>query len=306
MRTKEITYHANPWRKLRRDIRGRFCYHSAMRRNILVCNDDGIDAEGLHKLTGALSSVGDVYVCSPHEQQSASGHGITIKKLVCFEDIPFPEARCAVSMEGTPADCVKMGLELYRSRGVEIDMVFSGFNHGMNLGTDTLYSGTVSAAIEGAICGLPAAAMSIGSNFSFHKKPENFDAAMKLAVQIAESDMFSKRISEKPEEFDVNFMHDDHVVLSVNVPDLPTEEIKGVKVCPLSYRAYDEWFNERSDGSGRTGYYYAGEPMVLGEADADDSDVIANMLGYIAITPLHFDLTDRGRIEALRGMDWNY
>jgi len=270
-----------------------------MRRNILVVNDDGIDAIGVHKLAEALSEVGDVYVCSPHEQQSATGHGITIGKIVCFEEIPFAEARQAISMEGTPADCVKMGLELYRKRGVEIDMVFSGFNHGLNLGTDTLYSGTVSAAIEGAICGLPAAAMSIGTKMYVHKTPENFETAMKLAVRIASSENFSKVGTEEAKSFDINYIHEEHVVINVNIPDLPAEEIKGVKVCPLSYRAYDEWFNEITK-EGRTGYHYAGSPMVLGEAEIDESDIVANGHGYATITPLHFDLTDRRKLETWR------
>jgi len=276
-----------------------------MRRNILVVNDDGIDAAGVHKLAEALAEVGNVYVCSPHKQQSATGHGITIRKLVYFEDIPFKEAKKAISMEGTPADCVKMGLELFRKQGVEIDMVFSGFNHGMNLGTDTLYSGTVSAAVEGAICGLPAAAISIGSNLSFHKLPVHFDSAMKIAAQIATSDLFEKRISERPMEFDVNFIHDEHVILSVNVPDLPADEIQGVKICPLSYRAYDEWFNEKTE-DGRKGYHYAGAPLPFGEAEAHESDVIANQLDYITVTPLHFDLTDRRRFEVWRNLDWEF
>jgi len=275
-----------------------------MRQNILVVNDDGIDAVGVHKLAEALSEVGDVYVCSPHKQRSATGHGITIGSLVYFDDIPFAEAIHAVSMEGTPADCVKIGLEHYRMRGIEIDMVFSGFNHGMNLGTDTLYSGTVSAALEGAICGLPSAAMSISSNLSFHRVPDNFEAAMKLAVQIARSDMFSKHICKDPKEIDINFIHEEHVVLSVNIPDLPPEEIKGVMVCPLSYRAYDEWFQEKANEEGRRGYHYSGAPKVIGEAAAEESDIVANWLGYATVTPLHFDLTKRSAIQAWRRIDW--
>jgi len=275
-----------------------------MRHNILVVNDDGVDALGVHKLAEALSEVGDVYVCSPHVQQSASGHGITIGKLVYFENLPFPEAKHAISMEGTPADCVKMGLELYRKHGVEIDMVFSGFNHGMNLGTDTLYSGTVSAAIEGALCGLPAAAMSISSNLSFQRTPEHFEGAMELAKEIARSEMFSKETTDNAREPDINFIHERHVILSVNVPDTPLSEIKGVKVCPLSYRVYDEWFQERTDGEGRKGYHYSGAPRVVGEAEADESDIVANRLGYATVTPLRFDLTDRIGLEIWRKVDW--
>ena len=272
--------------------------------NILVVNDDGIEALGVHRLAEALSEEGDVYICSPHKQQSASGHGITIGRLVYVEDVPFAEARHAISMEGTPADCVKIGLEVYRDRDVEMDMVFSGFNHGMNLGTDTLYSGTVSAAIEGALCGLPSAAMSICSNLSFQRTPNHFETAMKLARRIARSPMFSKRSADDPKAIGIGFINEAHVILNVNVPDLPPEGIEGLKVCPLSYRAYDEWFQERVDNEGRIGYHYSGAPQIVGEAEADESDIIANGLGYATITPLQFDLTDRRQINVLRE-EWN-
>jgi len=271
------------------------------RPNILVVNDDGIEALGIHKLAEALSEAGDIYVCSPHIQQSASGHGITIGRAVYIEDVPFAEAKHAISMEGTPADCVKIGLEVYRDRGLEMDMVFSGFNHGMNLGTDTLYSGTVSAAIEGALCGLPSAAMSICSNESYLRTPVHFETAMKLAKKIAGAEFFAWRKREDPKASGLNFIHREHVIFNVNIPDLPADDIKGVKICPLSYRAYDEWFQEKVDETGRIGYHYSGMPEVTGEADADESDIIANSLGFATITPLHFDLTDRRAISALRG-----
>lgn len=271
-----------------------------MRKNILVVNDDGIEALGIHKLAEALSEVGNVYVCSPHVEQSASGHGITIGKLVYCDDAPFKEAKRALSMVGTPADCVKIGLQIFREGGVEMDMVFSGFNHGMNLGTDTLYSGTVSAAIEGAFCGLPSVAMSISSNFGNHKTPTNFDGGMELAKKFAASEMFQKRIAKDPNKLDINFIHANHVIFSVNLPDLPASEIKGIKVCPLSYRAYDEWFHEQEDEEGRGAYRYSGRPDVIGHATASESDIIANGLGYTTITPLKFDLTDYKKIETLR------
>jgi len=274
------------------------------RPNILVVNDDGIEALGVHKLAEALAEIGDVYVCSPPGQQSATGHGITIGRPVYIKDAPFAEAKRAILMEGTPADCVKIGLEVFRDSGVEMDMVFSGFNHGMNLGTDTLYSGTVSAAVEGAICGLPAAALSISSKFSNHRTPVHFDTAMKMARKIALSDSFRNRVGGDPKTYDINFIHREHVILTVNIPDLPADEIKGVKACPLSYRAYDDWFRAEEEADGRVGYHYSGWPQIAGEADADDSDIIANDLGYVTVTPLHFDLTDRRRLAALRA-EWN-
>ena len=252
----------------------------------------------------ALTEVGDVYVCSPHIQQSASGHGITINKLVYFEDTSFAEAKHAVSIEGTPADCVKIGLRHYHNQGVEMDMVFSGFNHGMNIGTDTLYSGTVSAAIEGAMCGLPAAAISICTNLSSHREPGNYEAAMKLARQIAGSELFSKRICENHKALDIDFIYEEHVILNVNVPDLPLEEIKGVKVCPLSYQAYNEWFQEKKNEEGRAGYHYSGSPKEVDSEKADESDIVANRLGYATITPLCFDLTKRNAMETWRRFGW--
>jgi 5'-nucleotidase len=274
------------------------------KKNILVVNDDGIEAIGIRKLAEALAEVGDVYVCSPHKQRSASGHAITIGRSVIMEEAAFAGARQALSIDGTPVDCVKLGLEVYRDRGVKMDMVFSGFNHGMNLGTDTLYSGTVSAAIEGAMGGLPSAAMSISTKHTFHKTPENFEAAMEMAKKIAGSDLFLSKIEEDPKEPDINFINEDHVILNVNIPNLPKEEIKGVKVCPLSYHAYEEWFDEKANEEGKLGYFYAGRPLIKGEAEADDSDIIASGLGYITITPLHFDLTDRRIIKKMREA-WN-
>jgi 5'-nucleotidase len=270
--------------------------------NILVANDDGIDALGIHKLAEALSDVGDVYVCAPNRQQSASGHGITIGRVVCIEEVPFTEAKGAISMEGTPADCVKIGLEIYRERGIEMDMVFSGFNHGMNLGTDTLYSGTVAAAVEGALCGLPAAAMSIATMFTNHRSPDQFETAMKMARFIARSELSSssKRAGSDSRAFDIDFIRHPHVIFNVNIPNLPPDEIKGVKICRLSYGAYHEWFQERVNEEGRVGYHYSGIPMVIGEAEAEDSDIIANREGYVTVTPLQFDLTNRDMLDGLR------
>jgi len=278
----------------------------------LVVNDDGIDALGLRKLAEALAGAGDVYVCAPPGQQSASGHGITIRRLVYIEDVPFEGVKHAIAMEGTPADCVKIGLEVYRDRGVEMDMVFSGFNHGMNLGTDTLYSGTVSAAIEGGMCGLPSAAMSICTSFTSHRTPRNFEAAMELAQKIARSELFAKRSDRADRDtksLGTSFIREQHVILNVNIPDRPPDEIKGTKVCPLSYQAYIEWFQEKTGDDGRVGYHYSGTPLGFGapseasSEEVDGSDIIANGLGYTTITPLQFDLTNRRMVDALRA-EW--
>jgi 5'-nucleotidase len=272
--------------------------------NILVVNDDGIDAIGIRKLADALMEAGDIYVCAPHRQQSAAGHGITIGRVVCIENVHFAGAKQAISMEGTPADCVKIGIEVYRDQGIEMDMVFSGFNHGMNLGTDTLYSGTVSAALEGALCGLPSAAVSISSNESYHHTPVHFDYAMRLALAIAKSPAFSVGGPSGRIVPEIDFIRKQHTILNVNIPDLPETMIQGTRVCPLSYRAYDEWFQASEDESGRIGYHYSGAPLVIGDAAPEDSDVIANGHGYATITPLKFDLTDFDLLAAARA-EWD-
>ena len=268
-------------------------------KNILVVNDDGIEAIGIHKLAEALSDAGNVYVCSPHMQQSATGHGITIGRPVYLEDVPLKEAKQAISVEGSPADCVKIGLELFRSRGVEMDMVFSGFNHGHNLGTDTLYSGTVAAAIEGALNGLPSAAMSISQIETNHTVPKHFETAMGLAVKIANSGLFSGQSYNGSKPMDVSFINNDHVILNVNIPDFPTEKIMGIKVCPLSYRAYENEVRLKENDEGYIYGSYAGWPRIIGNISANESDIIANSLGYVTITPLHFDLSNHEMINTI-------
>ena len=273
------------------------------KKNILVVNDDGIQAEGIHKLAEALSKVGEVYVCSPHVQQSASGHGITIGRFAVAEEEDFPEATAAFSLEGTPADCVKIGLLIFGERGVEMDMVFSGFNHGSNLGSDILYSGTASAAVEGAFCGLPSAAMSICSKAASNGIPENYEAGMDIAQKIACSEPFQEK-DDGQKTLEVTYIRKPYALLNVNIPDLPPEKIKGIKVCPLSYHAYDKKYEKRLDEDGRTGYRFSSRPTVVGEVEIGDSDVIASKLEYTTITPLHFDLTDYRIIEKLRE-EWN-
>ena len=272
--------------------------------NILLANDDGIEAIGLHKLAEALSNVANVYVCAPNVEQSASGHGITIGRKVYIEDVEILGATAAISMEGKPADCVKIGLEVYKNRNIKMDMVFSGFNHGMNLGTDTLYSGTVAAAVEGALCGLPSVAMSITSNFSVHKVPENFDVAMKIAeMAVRKIEQDSSSIGKKKGEFGVDFISNNHSLLNINIPDLPASDIKGIKIVPLGYREYEEWFMASEDDEGKTSYHYSGRPLSSGIGDENSSDIVANTLGYVTITPLQFDLTSYKNIGSMNG-EW--
>jgi 5'-nucleotidase len=247
---------------------------------ILVANDDGIDSEGIIQLVKALATEHEVYVCAPDTQRSGTGHGISIKEPVVVTEISLPPARKAYSMSGTPADCVKMGIDFLADEGTDIDMVFSGINSGGNLGTDTLYSGTVSAAIEGSVCGFPSVAVSVNS-----LRPLHYEYVNELALRAARMDL--KAIDEK-------------IVLNINTPDLPAEDIMGVKVVGLGLREYFDWNVKSTDEHGRTLLRYGGRPLFYEGLDADSNDVGASQHGYATITPLHFDLTSHGLIEMVK------
>jgi 5'-nucleotidase len=247
--------------------------------NILVANDDGIRAEGIYKLVEALSQDANIYVCAPHIQRSASGHGISIGLPIEANEVQFDNAKLALEMTGTPADCVKLGLRILATRDINIDMVFAGINHGGNLGTDTLYSGTVSAAVEGCFCKKPSVAVSVNSHH-----PGHFDFACELALKT-----FRKSYGRM----------DNKTVLNINVPNLPKSEVKGVKYTRLGAREYDEWFKPTESESGALQYWYSGKPIFY-EGLSNDIDVIAMQEGYATITPLQYDLTNHALLEEVR------
>lgn len=147
--------------------------------NILVSNDDGIQAQGIKELVKALSKEGNVYVSAPASQRSASSHALSVNDKITMKKVDFDCAAMAFEVSGTPADCVKLGLYVLKEKGINIDIVYSGINHGGNLGTDTMYSGTVSAAAEGLFRGLPAVAVSVNSHEAQH-----FEGACILAADV--------------------------------------------------------------------------------------------------------------------------
>lgn len=250
--------------------------------NILVSNDDGINARGIKELARALSQMANIYVCAPDSQRSACGHGITIGKAITVDEVDFPNAKRAWEISGTPADCVKLGLMVLKEEGIRIDMVCSGINHGGNLGTDTLYSGTVSAAIEGCICGLPGIAVSINDH-----EPEHFDVACELAVNAVKAS--KGKI-------------DSNTVLNINVPNLPASSVKGLKITTLGAREYEEWFEPKEDGKGGMEYWYSGTPVIYKDLP-ENIDVIAMQEGYATVTPLHYDLTSYKLVEEVKAWD---
>jgi 5'-nucleotidase len=248
--------------------------------NILLANDDGIDSNGLRVLAEALASEHDVYVCAPDGQRSGTGHSLTILEPVTVDEYDLPPARMAYRIGGTPADCVKMGIGLFADEGIEIDIVYSGINNGSNIGTDTLYSGTVSAALEGSVCGLPAVAVSVNS-----LTPQHYELALELALRAARLDFAAI---------------DPKLVLNINTPDLPKAEIKGVKIAELGLRGYYDWNIKSRDADGRMTVRYYGDPIEYAELDEDANDVGASQRGYATITPIHFDLTSYGLLDKVR------
>ena len=247
--------------------------------NILVANDDGIDARGIKELARALSQIANVYVCAPDVQRSACGHGITIGGPITVNEVDFPNAKRAWKISGTPADCVKLGLRVLKEEGIKISMVCSGINHGGNLGTDTLYSGTVSAAIEGCICGLPSIAVSVNDH-----NPDHFSFACDLVV---------KTVKVARKKMDAN------TVLNINIPNLPEGEIKGTRITKLGEREYEEWFEPKEDKYGGLEYWYSGVPVIYKDLPGD-IDVFATQEGYATITPLHYDLTSYKLFEEVK------
>lgn len=236
--------------------------------NILISNDDGIQAEGIRRLAEALSVKGDVYVVAPDSQRSASSHALGLHNdLVLTEETDFPYAKKAWKMSGTPADCVKLGMEILRREGLETDIVYAGINHGANIGTDTMYSGTVSAAAEGLFAGIPAVAVSVCDHF-----PKHFEGACSLAVAVFEQALTMKESGS---------------LLSLNAPDLPLSEIKGVRAAQLGTLRYHDWFEEPEPMVFR----YSGGTVERPEQPAD-SDVCLTAEGYATIAVVKYNLND--------------
>lgn len=247
--------------------------------NILVTNDDGIQSRGIETLVEALSRVADVYVCAPDTQRSACGHGITMHTPITVKEREVPYAKGAWSISGTPADCVKLGV---KRLAPSVDLVFSGINHGANLGTDAFYSGTVGGAAEGVFCGFPSVAVSICDH-----EPEWFEPAGRIAGIVAE------KISEKGLE--------KGVMLNINIPNVDPKEIAGIKITRQGVMQYDELFEIAVSPFGQKYYWYGGN--LIKTRQAEDADVEAIRAKYISITPMQFDLTCRDKLEELSAWD---
>jgi 5'-nucleotidase len=247
---------------------------------ILVTNDDGIMAPGILALRRALTALGEVTVVAPITPQSAVSHGITLTEPIRVHRVALGDGVTGFGVEGRPADCVKLAvLELMPERP---DLVVSGVNLGANVGINVLYSGTVAAAVEGAFYGVPAVAVSIEDSDA-----ADYDGAARIARRLI--DQLIQKDLGRP------------VLLNVNVPDLSRGTPKGVKVAVQSTKGWHEAWEQRRDPRGRTYYWLIGDKEV--EDEGVDSDVAALAGGYVTVTPLRFDLTDRARMDDVRGLD---
>jgi 5'-nucleotidase len=237
---------------------------------ILVTNDDGITAPGIRNLINAVKDLGKVVVVAPDKPQSGMGHAITIGNPLRLHAVDEFEGIEAYQCSGTPVDCVKLAVDKVLHR--KPDLCLSGINHGANHSINVIYSGTMSAAVEAAIEGIPA----VGFSLLDYSIEADFTAARKYARIIAEM-LLKKKL-------------DKHAVLNVNFPAVPENLVKGVKLCRQAYAKYQENFLERQDPHGRRYFWLTGEFQNFDKGT--DTDVWALENNYVSVVPVQFDLTN--------------
>ena len=251
---------------------------------ILVTNDDGISAPGLRALIEVMAEIGTVVVVAPDKPQSATGHSITINDTLYLNKIskendPVLEYSCS----GTPVDCVKLAVNEILKR--KPDLCVSGVNHGSNSSINVIYSGTMSAAVEAGIEGIPA----IGFSLLDYDWNANFEPIKPFIRKIA-LEMLAKSLAEG-------------VILNVNFPKLETNEIKGIKICRQAKAIWIEKFDKRKTPQGRDYYWLAGE--FVNQDKGEDTDEWALKNGYVSIVPVQFDLTAHHSMQQLNTWNWN-
>ena len=252
---------------------------------ILLTNDDGIFAAGINAIREELERIGghEVWAVAPDRERSASGHAITMYRPLfpLKTEIAGASSPC-YSVTGTPADSAKLAIEALLPR--RPDLVISGINRGANLGTDLFYSGTVAAALEGPILGIPAIASSLDSwDSKDYSAAAHFTA--RLALKVLEDGVPAGTL------------------LNVNIPALPMDQIKGVRITRMGQRLYKDQWDKRLDPRGKTYFWLAGELMEVD--NGPDTDVVAVEQGYISVTPVQLDLTRYDQMDRLKGWGLN-
>lgn len=250
---------------------------------ILVTNDDGVTAKGINSLVEIAKKYGDVVVVAPDKPQSAMGHAITINSILHVKEISTHENVKTLSTSGTPVDCVKLAVN--EILDVKPDLVVSGINHGSNASINVIYSGTMSAAVEAALEGLPA----IGFSLMDYDHDADFEASKHFA------DLIIPHVLENgiPKG----------VCLNVNIPKLPLSEIKGIKVCHQANANWEEKFDKRTNPSGQVYYWLTGD--FVNYEVGEETDLWALDHGYVSIVPTQFDMTAHSSIESMNKLFTN-
>lgn len=249
---------------------------------ILITNDDGINAPGIRALIDVMSELGKVVVVAPDSPQSAMGHAITINNTLYINKISKENAAVEeYSCSGTPVDCVKIAVnEILKQKP---DLCVSGINHGSNSSINVIYSGTMSAAVEGGIEGIP----SIGFSLLDYNWNADFEP-VKNAIRKIATEVLTNKLP-------------DGVVLNVNFPKLKESEFKGTRVCRQAKAIWQERFDKRQTPIGKDYYWLTGEFINLDRGEDTDEWALAN--GYISIVPVQFDLTAHHAIQTLNTWD---
>ncbi|WP_413511449.1 5'/3'-nucleotidase SurE [Myroides odoratus] len=249
---------------------------------ILVTNDDGITAPGIRALIDVMKEIGEVVVVAPDSAQSGMGHAVTINNTLTLEKVNIdPELTHEYACSGTPVDCVKIALGQILDR--KPDLCVSGINHGSNSSINVIYSGTMSAALEAGMSGIPAIGFSL-LDFSWNADFEQVRGFVKkITTQALEKGI--------PKE----------VVLNVNFPRLQTDEIKGIKVCRQAKAVWIEDFDKRTSPNGKEYYWLKGE--FVNQDKGEDTDEWALRNGFISIVPVHFDLTAHHAINRINNWE---
>jgi 5'-nucleotidase len=256
---------------------------------VLLTNDDGLDAEGLQTLRRALVALDDIElaVVAPDENQSATARSISIRRPLWVQEVPFEDGTVGYAADGTPVDCVRLAA-LGLIAGFEPDVIVAGINHGANLGDDITYSGTVAAALEGIVLGIPGIAVSQLSERG------DLDHRMGRRFAFENAAAFVARVVDRLDDVPLP----EGMLLNINVP---SGEIGGVEVTRLGKRVYQDRLDLIDEDSGRKLYRVYGDVPL--HDDEPGTDLAAVSAGHIAVTPLHFDLTAERAMDALREYD---
>jgi 5'-nucleotidase len=254
----------------------------SIRPLILITNDDGITAPGITVLAEIMKELGDIVVVAPDKPQSGMGHAITINSTLRIQKTNFHNAIEEFSCSGTPVDCVKVAVNKILKR--KPDLCVSGINHGSNSSINVLYSGTMSAAVEGALESIP----SIGFSLCNHALEANFEACRDFVRSIA-----GRILKEGLPE---------GICLNVNIPDIPRQEIRGVKVCRQAKANWIEELDERFDPSGKPYFWLTGKFDNFEKGEAD-TDVWALENNFVSVVPVQFDMTAHKFMKQLKMLE---